>query len=86
MPMIRSARGELLDTALHAIKAQLAQRPVPKPVAERQAEIEEREGVKTVALPPDVVITTEPIITAELGDMLAAAEEVTAQEAKSKKR
>ncbi len=80
MAMIRSARGELIDTALLAIKSQLAQRPVPAPVAARQAEIAEREGLKTAA--PEVVV--EPVITAEMAEMMAAADEATAKPKKAK--
>lgn len=49
----RSARGEVVDFELLAIKAQLAAKPVPKPVNERKAAIEEREGVKSS--PPEAV-------------------------------
>lgn len=45
---IRSARGELVNFELLAIKSQLASVPVPKPVEERKTAIEEREGIKVV--------------------------------------
>ena len=45
---IRSARGELVNFELLAIKSQLASVPVPKPVEERKTAIEEREGTKNV--------------------------------------
>lgn len=45
---IRSARGELVNFELLAIKSQLASVPVPKPVEERKTAIEEREGTKIV--------------------------------------
>lgn len=45
---IRSARGELVNFELLAIKSQLASVPVPKPVEERKTAIEEREGTKAV--------------------------------------
>ena len=48
---IRSARGELVNFELLAIKSQLASVPVPKTVEERKTAIEEREGIKTVDSP-----------------------------------
>lgn len=48
---IRSARGDFVNFELLAIKAQLASVPVPKPVEERRAAIEEREGTKPVESP-----------------------------------
>lgn len=50
---IRSARGSHVDFELLAIKSQLAAKPVPKPVEERRAAIEEREG-GTPEVPPAV--------------------------------
>jgi hypothetical protein len=50
---IRSARGEVVDFELLAIKSQLAAKPVPKQVTERKTAIEEREGVKSQ--PPEAV-------------------------------
>jgi len=44
---IRSARGDLVNFELLAIKSQLASVPVPKPVEERKTAIEEREGIKS---------------------------------------
>ena len=48
---IRSARGDLVNFELLAIKSQLASVPVPKPVEERKTAIEEREGIKPVESP-----------------------------------
>jgi hypothetical protein len=48
---IRSARGDYVDFELLAIKAQLASKPVPKPVVERREAIEEKEGVKPLPAP-----------------------------------
>ena len=48
---IRSARGDLVNFELLAIKSQLASVPVPKTVEERKTAIEEREGIKTVDSP-----------------------------------
>lgn len=47
----RSARGDFVDFELLAIKAQLASKPVPKPVVERREAIEEREGTKPLPSP-----------------------------------
>lgn len=44
---IRSARGELIDFELLAIKAQLASAPVPKVVEQRKQAIDEKDGVRT---------------------------------------
>lgn len=49
--LVRSARGELVDFELLAIKAQLAATPVPKPVEERKQAIDARDGVKTDVQP-----------------------------------
>jgi hypothetical protein len=44
---VRSARGELVDFELMAIKHQLASAPVPKAVEDRKKAIDEKDGVKT---------------------------------------
>lgn len=51
--LIRSARGELIDFELLAIKQQLASAPKPKAVEQRQKAIDLKDGVKT-AVTPDV--------------------------------
>ncbi len=48
---VRSARGELVDFELLAIKAQLAAAPVPKKVEERKVAIAEKDGEKTDVKP-----------------------------------
>jgi hypothetical protein len=48
---VRSARGELVDFELLAIKAQLAAAPVPKKVEERKAAIAEKDGEKADVKP-----------------------------------
>lgn len=48
MAHVRSARGDLVNFELLAIKSQLASVPVPKKVEERKVAIEEREGTKPV--------------------------------------
>lgn len=53
--LVRSARGDLVDFELLAIKAQLASTPVPRPVEERKQAIDARDGVKT-DVQPDVDI------------------------------
>lgn len=44
---IRSAKGDLVNFELLAIKSQLASAPVPKKVEERIQAIEEKDGVRT---------------------------------------
>lgn len=47
----RSAKGELIDFELLAIKAQLATAPKPKSVEQRKAAIDAKDGVKTDVVP-----------------------------------
>lgn len=54
--LIRSARGELIDFELLAIKQQLASAPKPKLVEQRQRAIDLKDGVKT-AVTADVDFT-----------------------------
>jgi len=49
--LIRSARGELIDFELLAIKQQLASAPKPKAVEQRQAAIDLKDGVKSDLVP-----------------------------------
>lgn len=49
--LVRSARGEVVDFELLAIKAQLAATPVPKAVEQRKVAIDEKDGVKTDVAP-----------------------------------
>lgn len=49
--IVRSARGELVDFELLAIKAQLAATPVPKPVEDRKQAIDAHDGVKSTVAP-----------------------------------
>lgn len=49
--LIRSARGELIDFELLAIKQQLASAPVPKAVEQRKRAIDTKDGVKTDVVP-----------------------------------
>jgi hypothetical protein len=60
--LVRSAKGELIDFELLAIKAQLAAAPVPKVVEQRKAAIDAKDGVKT-DVTPDL----------ELSEMMAVA-------------
>jgi hypothetical protein len=48
---VRSARGQIVDFELLAIKAQLAAAPVPKAVEQRKVAIDLKDGVKTDVLP-----------------------------------
>jgi hypothetical protein len=45
--LVRSARGELIDFELLAIKQQLANAPVPKTVEQRKKAIDEKDGVRS---------------------------------------
>lgn len=47
----RSAKGDLIDFGLLAIKAQLAAAPAPKDVEQRKAAIDAKDGVKTDVVP-----------------------------------
>lgn len=46
---VRSARGEIIDFELLAIKQQLASAPVPKVVEQRKQAIDEKDGIKPAA-------------------------------------
>ncbi len=48
---IRSARGELIDFELLAIKQQLANAPPPKSVEQRKKAIDEKDGVRSDVQP-----------------------------------
>ena len=65
--LVRSARGEVVDFELLAIKQQLAATPVPKAVEQRKAAIDEKDGVKS-SVQPDL-------------DILAVAQEAAAARA-----
>lgn len=47
----RSARGEIVDFELLAIKSQLAATPVPRHTEDRKRAIDAKDGVKTDQLP-----------------------------------
>ncbi len=64
---VRSARGEIVDFELLAIKAQLASTPVTKAVEDRKKAIDQKDGVKT-DVAPDL-------------DMLALSRDAAAQSA-----
>lgn len=49
--LTRSARGDLIDFELLAIKQQLASAPVPKTVEQRKQAIDEKDGVRTDVVP-----------------------------------
>lgn len=57
----RSARGELVDFDVLAIKQQLASTPVPVGVNERRKFIDEKDGIKIkeVALPSALSVAAE---------------------------
>lgn len=76
----RSARGEIVDFDLLAIKQQLAMTPVPVSVDDRRKFIDERDGLKTkqsqtVSSEPE---TQEPAIPSALLMAVAAAAESAA--------
>jgi len=48
---IRSAKGDLIDFELLAIKSQLAAAPKPKTVEQRKLAIDAKDGVKTDVVP-----------------------------------
>jgi len=59
---VRSAKGQIVDFELLAIKAQLAATPVPKKVAERKQAVEEKDSGRPAPANPS------------LDEMIAAAE------------
>lgn len=65
--LVRSAKGQVIDFELLAIKQQLANSPIPKVVEDRQHAIDLKDGVKTSIAPA--------------ADMLAAATEAAAASA-----
>lgn len=65
--LVRSARGEIVDFELLAIKAQLAATPAPRAVEKRKVAIDEKDGVRS-NVTPDL-------------DMLAVAQEAAAASA-----
>lgn len=78
----RSARGEIVDFDLIAIKQQLAMKPVPVGVDERRRFIDEKDGLK-VKQPQDVSVTDQgedmiPAVPSALAMSFAAAEESAA--------
>jgi hypothetical protein len=70
MSHVRSARGDLVNFELLAIKSQLASVPVPKKVEERKIAIEEREG-------------TKPVQSEAINELLKVAEEAATVSTKS---
>lgn len=66
--LVRSARGEMVDFELLAIKAQLSAKPVPKPVEQRKQAIDERDGVKTDVQPDlDILAVAQAAAAASAG-------------------
>ena len=65
----RSAKGDLIDFELLAIKAQLAAAPKPKSVEQRKAAIDAKDGVKTDVVPDldmdMLAVSTEAAATAK---------------------
>lgn len=68
--LARSARGQMIDFELLAIKQQLASSPVPRAVEERKQAIAVKDGVRTDVIPTDdVVETAESTETIETGPL-----------------
>lgn len=63
--LVRSARGELIDFELLAIKQQLASAPVPKAVEQRKKAIDVKDGVKTDVVPDVDFLATPNAVTTE---------------------
>jgi hypothetical protein len=80
-----SARGELVDFDLLAIKQQLATTPVPVGVTERRKFIDEKDGIKTreVITPEAQSLPSALNIAIEAVAESAAAEQVVEQTAES---
>lgn len=62
--LIRSARGQMIDFELLAIKQQLASSPAPRAVEERKQAIAIKDGVRTDVIPTDDV--TDPTESTEI--------------------
>jgi len=81
----RSARGQIVDFDLLAIKQQLAKQPVPVGVNQRRKFIDEKDGIKhrnqeNYIVPP-APVAAKPAAPAALPDALAIAAEAVATSA-----
>lgn len=65
--LIRSARGELIDFEMLAIKQQLASAPVPKAVEQRKQAIDAKDGVKSDVRPDIDFLAVSASAAAESG-------------------
>jgi hypothetical protein len=65
--LIRSARGELIDFELLAIKQQLASAPIPKSVEQRKKAIDVKDGVKSDVVPDVDFLAVSAEAAAESG-------------------
>jgi len=72
---IRSARGELIDFEMLAIKQQLASAPVPKAVEQRKKAIDAKDGARSMA-----EVEQEP----EVDEFLAVAREAAETSGRAK--
>ena len=83
-----SARGELVDFDLLAIKEQLATMPVPVGVDQRRKFIDEKEGIKTkeVIAPEQQSLPSALNIATEAAAQSKAAEEAQLSDESSKKQ
>ena len=75
----RSARGEIVDFDLLAIKQQLALTPVPVSVDDRRKFIDERDGLKTKQTQP--VAEAAPAVEAAIPSALMVAAAAAAESA-----
>lgn len=66
--LVRSARGEIVDFELLAIKAQLAAMPAPRAVENRKAAIDEKDGVRSNVTPDlDILAVAQGAAAASAG-------------------
>ncbi len=69
----RSARGEVVDFDLLAIKQQLALAPVPVGVDQRRKFIDEKDGIKTKTPIPQAPVIGALAMASHAADISAAA-------------
>jgi hypothetical protein len=74
----RSARGDLVDFDLLAIKQQLATKPVPVSVNQRRKFIDEKDGIKVKTAAKPLPLPSALSVAMEAASVSAAADEVEA--------
>lgn len=75
----RSARGEIIDFDVLAIKQQLATKPVPVGVDQRRKFIDEKDGIKTKTVALPATLPSAFALAVEAVNESAAASEVAAE-------